>query len=193
MEEFVTDLRSIELSNVMIVRRWGTSTKALAAFNLVMVVAVSLVLALTETSWNRCMAAVEQGRLSRDLCQGNLMDGQAAVFFLLIPLWVLGDLAFAAVWLWRRRSASTRSPGIRSAPATWAALGLSVVGFIAMLRMGYLSSFPYLFTAPGVVAGFIATNKSARAGRRDELAVAATVVGCVGVVVGIGMRTMAMA
>ncbi len=86
------------MRHVMGHRRRRTSTIALAAFNLVMVVAVGVVLVLTETSWNGCLAEVEQGRLSQSLCNGNLMDGQAAVFFLLVPLWVLGDLAFAAVF-----------------------------------------------------------------------------------------------
>ena len=167
---------------VRIARSWGTSTRVVAAFNVVMVVAVGLVLVLTETGWNRCLAEIDQGRLSLSQCQGNLMNGQAAVFFLLVPLWVLGDLAFAGVWLWRRRSA-----GIRSAPATWVALGLSVFGIITMLRLGYLFSFPYLLAAPGVVAGLVAMKQSERTGRRDELAVASVVIGCVGVVVGVGM------
>lgn len=167
--------------NVMrIARGWGTSTKV-AAFNLAMAVAVGLVLVLTETSWNRCLAELDQGRLSLSHCQGNFMNGQAAVF-LLIPLWVLGDLAFAVVSLWRRQSA-----GIRSAPATWVALGLSVFGFITLLRLGYLFPFPYLLTAPGVVAGFIAMKQSERTGRKDALAVAGVAIGCVGVVVGVGM------
>jgi hypothetical protein len=167
---------------VKVARSWGTSTKVVAAFNLVMVVAVGLVLVLTETSWNRCLAEIDPGRLSLSHCQGNLMNGQAAIFFLLVPLWVLGDLVFAVVWLWRRRSA-----GIRSAPATWVALGLSVFGIITMPRLGYLFSFPYLLTAPGVVAGLVAMKQSERTGRRDELAVASVVIGCVGVVVGVGM------
>jgi hypothetical protein len=171
------------MSNAMIARSWGTFTKALAAFNLVMLMVVVVVLVLTETSWNSCLAEVDQGRLSRSVCNGNLMNGQAAVFFLLTPLWVLGDLAFAVVWLWRRRSA-----GLRSAPATWVALGLSVFGFITILRLGYLSPLPYLLAASGVAAGFIAAKRSARAGRRDELAVAAVAVGCVAVVVGVAMR-----
>lgn len=171
---------------VKIACSWGTSTKVVAAFNLVMVVAVGLVLVLTETGWNRCLAELDQGRLSLSHCQSNLMNGQAAVFFLLIPLWVLGDLAFAVVWLWRRQSA-----GIRSAPATWVALGLSVFGFLTMLRLGNLFSFPYLLTASGVVTGFIAVKQSERTGRRDELAVAGIAIGCVGLVVGVGMWMMA--
>jgi hypothetical protein len=109
------------------------------------------------------------------------MEGQVGGF-LLIALWVLGDLAFAAVWLRRRRSA-----GIRSAPATWVALGLSVVGFITMLQLGQLSPFPYLFSASGVVAG-VTTTSRARAGRRDALSMAAIAIGCIGVVVGIGLQ-----
>jgi hypothetical protein len=56
-----------------------------------------------------------------------------------------------------------------------------------MLRLGYLFSFPYLLTAPGVVAGLVAMKQSERTGRRDELAVASVAIGCVGVVVGVGM------
>jgi hypothetical protein len=171
---------------IKIVRRLGTFTILAGAFNVVMVVAVGLVLLLTEASWSRCLAEVDQGRLSLSHCQGNLMNGQATVFFLLAPLWILGDLAFAAVWLWKRRSA-----GIRSEPASWAALGLTVAGFLTMLRLGNLFPFPYLLTAPGVVAGLIATKRSERAGRRDELAVASIALGCVGIVVGVGMRMTA--
>jgi len=82
--------------------------------------------------------------------------------------------------------------GIRSAPATWVALGLDVVGFIAILRLSYLFPFPYLFTVPEVGAGMlIATKQSARAGHGDDLAVAAVAVGCLGVVVEVAMRMMA--
>ena len=171
----------------MIARRWTMSAKALASFNLAMVVAVGVVFVLTETSWNRCLAELEQGIVldrKGSLCRGNLMEGQVGGF-LLIALWVLGDLAFAAVWLRRRRSA-----GIRSAPATWVALGLSVVGFITMLRLGQLSPFPYLFSASGVVAGVTMTSR-ARAGRRDAPSMAAIAIGCIGVVVGIGLQIIA--
>ena len=167
---------------VMIARRWGTFTRLVVAFNVVMVAAVSLVLVLTETSWSRCAADVDAGLVSLDRCQDQLMNGQAAVFFLLVPLWILGDMAFAAVWLRKRRSAGTRSTA-----ATWAALGLSVAGFLSILRLGNLFPFPYLLTAPGVVAGLIAVKQSERTGRRDELALAAVAIGCVGVVVGVGM------
>ena len=174
------------MRDVMIARGLGTFTKALAAFNLVMLIAMVVVLVLAETSWNSCLAEVDQGRLSRSVCNDNLMNGQAAVFFLLIPLWILGDLAFALVWFRRRQSA-----GIRSAPATWVALGLSVFGLIAMLQLGNWISVPYLLGTPGVAAGLIAAKQSARAGRRDELAVAAVVVGCVAVIAGVAMRMMA--
>jgi hypothetical protein len=56
-----------------------------------------------------------------------------------------------------------------------------------MLKLGNLFPFPFLLTAPGVVAGFFVMKQSERTGRRDELAVAGIAVGCVGVMVGAGM------
>jgi hypothetical protein len=178
----VTDQGIFEMNIVKITRGLGTFPRLAAAFNVVMVVAVGLVLVLTEMSWSRCLADVDAGFVPLRRCQEQVTNGQASIFFLLVPLWILGDLAFAAVWLWKRRSA-----GIRSAPASWAALGLSVAGFLTILKLGNLFPFPYLLTAPGVVAGFIAKKQSERTGRRDELAVAGVAIGCVGVVVGVGM------
>lgn len=167
---------------VKIARGLGMFPRLAGAFNVVMVLAVGLVLVLTETSWSRCLADVDAGLVPLRRCQEGHTNGQAAIFFLLVPLWILGDLAFAAVWLWKRWSA-----GIRSAPASWTALGLSVAGFLTILKLGNLFPFPYLLTAPGVVAGLIAMKQSERTGRRDELAVAGVAIGCVGVVVGVGM------
>ena len=164
----------------------GILPRLAGAFNVVMVVAVGFVLVVTETSWNRCLADVDSGLTPLWRCQDQMANGQASIFFLLVPAWIMGDLAFAAVWLRRMRSA-----GIRSAPASWTALGMSVAGFVTMLGLGNLFAFPYLLTTPGVVAGFIATKRSERAGRRDELAVASVALGCVGVAVGVGMRMMA--
>ena len=167
---------------VTIARRWTRFSRLVGAFNVLMVVVVGLVLVLAETSWRHCLADVDAGLVPLRRCQEQVTNGQAAVFFLLVPLWILGDLAFAAVWLWKRRAA-----GIRSAPASWVALGLSVAGFLTILKLGNLFPFPYLLTVPGIVAGFIVMKQSERTGRRDELAVAGIAVGCVGVVVGVGM------
>ena len=167
---------------VKIARGWGTFPRLAGAFNVVMLVAVGLVLVLTQASGSRCLADVDAGLVPLRRCQEQMTHGYFAIIFLLMPPWILGDLAFAAVWLWKRRSA-----GIRSAPASWAALGLSVAGFLTILKLGNLFPFPYLLTAPGVVAGLIAKKQSERTGRRDELAVAGVAIGCVGVVVGVGM------
>ena len=75
--------------------------------------------------------------------QEMMMNGQAAIFFLLVPT--------GSAWL------------------------------------GNLFAFPYLLTAPGVVAGLIAAKRSEQAGRRDELAVLSVALGCLGVVVDVAM------
>ena len=165
-----------------IARRWGRFTRLAGVFNIVMVVVVSLLLVLTEMSWRRCLADVDAGLLPLRRCQEQVTIRQLTIFIYLVPVWMLGDLVFAAVWLRKRWSA-----GIRSTAATWAALGLSVAGFLTMLKLGNLFPFPYLLTAPGVVAGFIAMKQSERTGRTDKLAVAGVAIGCVGVMVGVGM------
>lgn len=163
-------------------RELGTLPRLAGAFNVVMVIAVGVLLVVTEMTWNRCLAEVDAGLTPLWLCQDQVTNGHATIFYLLVPAWIMGDLAFAAVWLRKRRAA-----GIGSTPASWTALGLTVVGFVTMLQLGNLFAFPYLLTAPGVVAGFIATKRSERTGRRDELAVASVAIGCVGVVVGVRM------
>lgn len=109
----------------------GILPRLAGALNVVMVVAGGFVLVVTETSWNRCLADVDSGLTPLWRCQDQMANGQASIFFLLVPAWITGDLAFAAVWLRRMRSA-----GIRSAPASWTALGMSVAGFVTMLGWG---------------------------------------------------------
>ena len=108
------------MSNQEVARRWTASTVVVAAFNLIMLVTGTLMVITTETSWNRCMADVDQSRgLELSLCQDSLINGQLTVLMVVLPLWILGDVVFA-VWLSRRRSS-----GMASEPATRTALRLS--------------------------------------------------------------------
>jgi hypothetical protein len=119
------------MSKEEIARRWRTSTVVVGAFNLIMLVTGVLQLIQTETSWNRCMADVDRSRgLELSLCQDSLINGQLTLLVLVLPLWILGDVAFA-VWLSRRRSA-----GKGSGPATRTALLLSGVGASVALMVG---------------------------------------------------------
>jgi hypothetical protein len=123
--------KETDMSKVEIARRWTTSTVVVGAFNLIMLVTGALVLITTETGWNRCMADVDQSRgLELSLCQDNLINGQLTLLVLVLPLWILGDVALA-VWLSRRRSA-----GKGSGPATRTALLLSGIGASVAVLVG---------------------------------------------------------
>jgi hypothetical protein len=123
--------RKTDMNKEEIARRWTASTVLVAAFNLIMLVTGALVLITTETSWNRCMADVDQSRgLELSICQDSLINGQLTLLVLVLPLWFLGDVAFA-VWLSRRRSA-----GKGSGPATRAALLLTGIGASAAVLVG---------------------------------------------------------
>ena len=119
------------MSNQEVARRWTASTVVVAAFNLIMLVTGTLMVITTEMSWNRCMADVDQSRgLELSLCQDSLINGQLTLLVVVLPLWILGDVAFA-VWLSRRRSS-----GMGSEPATRTALRLSAVGACAAVLVG---------------------------------------------------------
>jgi hypothetical protein len=119
------------MSQEGVARRWTTSTVVVGAFNFIMLVTGALTLIQTETSWNRCMADVDQSRgMELSLCQDSLINGQLTLLVLVLPLWILGDVAFA-VWLSRRRSA-----GKGSGPATRTALLLSGVGASVAVLVG---------------------------------------------------------
>ena len=118
------------MSTEEIARRWTTSTVVVCAFNLIMLVTGALMIITTETSWNRCMADVDQSRMELSLCQDSLINGQLTVLVLVLPLWILGDVAFA-VWLSKRRSA-----GKGSEPATRTALLVSGIGACVAVLVG---------------------------------------------------------
>jgi hypothetical protein len=119
------------MSKEEIARRWTRSTVVVGAFNLIMLVTGALILIQTKTSWNRCMADVDQSRgLELSLCQDSLINGQLTLLVLVLPLWVLGDVALA-VWLSRRRSA-----GKGPEPATRTALLLCGIGACVAVLVG---------------------------------------------------------
>ena len=161
-------------------RGLGTFPWLAVAVNVVMAVAVGLLFVITETTWSRCLADVHAGLTPLTPCQEQRTHGDAAIAFLLVPTWVLANVALTAAW-------GRRSAGIRSAPASWTAFGLTVAGLVAMVSLGYFTAVAYLLTAPGVVAGLIAMRRSKRAGFTDPLAMVSVAIGSLGVVMGVGM------
>jgi hypothetical protein len=80
---------------------------SLVAFNVILVIAVPVILVMTENNWHACMEHVPPLRTSPPNppglaeCQSNVEAGDALAF-LLIAIGIVIDLLFLAIWLLRK-------------------------------------------------------------------------------------------
>jgi hypothetical protein len=97
---------------VTIVRRWGTFTTIVVAFNVVLVIAVAVILVLTQTRFTDCMANVGKSTSAHPnppgLAEcGSRDESGTAWALLLVPIGILVNLAFLIIWLRRRHARQT--------------------------------------------------------------------------------------
>jgi hypothetical protein len=106
------------MGDVPIIRRWGTFTTIVVAFNVILVVAAGVILMRTNSRFHDCLTHVPPLR-SAPPNPAGLADCESqsefgtALALLLLPIGILVDLAFVEAWF-RRTLVRRRQSGIFS-------------------------------------------------------------------------------